>query len=114
MEQREREIEREGERGREREREREDPKKSRCISLISPLASSTVERLIRVAVLGRSPTAMQHLRRVPDAPECSAGLMTAAMAWCVKYRRVGLDGQVLRTKVRLECLGVHPKNRGGV
>ena len=51
---------------------------------------------------------------MPDAKECSASLMTAAMAWRVKYRRVGLDNKVVRTKVRIECLGVHPKNRGGV
>ena len=40
--------------------------------------------------------------------------MTAAMAFRVKYRKTTPEGRVLRIKLRIEYLGVHPKNRGGV
>ena len=40
--------------------------------------------------------------------------MTAAMAWRAKYRKTLPDGKVLRAKLRIESLGVHLKNRGGV
>ena len=40
--------------------------------------------------------------------------MVAAMAWRVKYRKTGPDGKVRKRKLRLESLGVHPMNRGGV
>ena len=44
----------------------------------------------------------------------NAGLITAAMAWRVKYRKVDHDGRIIRMKLRIEGLGVHVKNRGGV
>ena len=40
--------------------------------------------------------------------------MMAAMAWRVKYRKADLDGRALKLKQRIESLGVHPGNRGGV
>ena len=40
--------------------------------------------------------------------------MTAAMAWRVKYRKIEDAGKVIRMKLRIASLGVHPKNRGGV
>jgi hypothetical protein len=40
--------------------------------------------------------------------------MIAGMAWRVKYRKLDSDGNVLRMKLPLPTLGVHPKNRGGV
>ena len=40
--------------------------------------------------------------------------MIAAMAWRVKYRKTDEDGKVVRKKVSIDSLGVHPKNRGGV
>jgi hypothetical protein len=49
-----------------------------------------------------------------DSKQCSTSLMIAAMAWRVKYRKTDGDHKVVRTKVRIENLGVHPKNRGGV
>ena len=41
-------------------------------------------------------------------------VMTAAMCFRVKYRKTTGDGRVARQRVRIEVLGVHPKNRGGV
>ena len=40
--------------------------------------------------------------------------MVAAMAWRVKYRRIDQQGDIQKLKLRLENLGVHPQNRGGV
>ena len=40
--------------------------------------------------------------------------MVQAMAWRVKYRKTTSDGKILKMKLRIEALGVHPKNRGGV
>ena len=42
------------------------------------------------------------------------GLMTAAIAYRVKYRQTDDDGKVVRRKVFFQSAGVHPKNRGGV
>ena len=49
-----------------------------------------------------------------DSKLVAHSTMTAAMAWRVKYRRTNHDGKILRLKVRVEALGVHPKSRGGV
>ena len=63
----------------------------------------------------RSRGALQFGTMAASKPEhCSASLMTAAMAWRVKYRKIDHDGKVIRLKLRIESLGVHPKNRGGV
>jgi hypothetical protein len=45
---------------------------------------------------------------------CDSGLMVAAMAYRVKYRRVGMDGKARKIPVRIESMGVHRKNRGGM
>ena len=42
------------------------------------------------------------------------GLMVVAMAYRVKYRKVGIDGKAIKMCVRVESMGVHKKNRGGV
>ena len=42
------------------------------------------------------------------------GLMVAAMAYRVKYRKVCQDGKAQKVAVRIESMGVHRKNRGGV
>ena len=42
------------------------------------------------------------------------GIVTRAMAIRVKYRRMDKDAFILRPTVPVACLGVHPKNRGGV
>ena len=42
------------------------------------------------------------------------GLMVAAMAYRVKYRKVNPDGKARKIPVRIESMGVHRKNRGGV
>ena len=49
-----------------------------------------------------------------DSTLCSQSTVTAAMAWRVKYRKTLPDGKVHRTKLRIESLGVHRKNRGGL
>ena len=41
-------------------------------------------------------------------------LVTNAMAWRVKYRRVDGNGKVIKFKTGVGSLGVHQKNRGGV
>lgn len=46
--------------------------------------------------------------------QCTAGLMTAGMAWRVKYRKKSKDGHALKQRLQVQYLGVHPKNRGGV
>ena len=43
-----------------------------------------------------------------------ASVVTAAACWRVKYRLVTKDNVIIRKKIRIEYLGVHPKNRGGV
>ena len=40
--------------------------------------------------------------------------MIAAMAWRVNYRKLDAGSKVVRKKVSIQSLGVHPKNRGGV
>ena len=46
---------------------------------------------------------------------CSTSVITVASAWRAKYRKVTPnDNMMVRVKIRVECLGVHPKNRGGV
>ena len=42
------------------------------------------------------------------------GLMVAAMAYRVKYRKADTDGRVSKMNLRIEGLGTHKKNRGGV
>ena len=42
------------------------------------------------------------------------GLIVAAMAYRVKYRKVNSAGQAKKILLRIENLGVHMKNRGGV
>jgi hypothetical protein len=49
-----------------------------------------------------------------DSKECSTSLMIAAMAYRVKYRKTDEAHKVIRKKVPVDSLGVHPKNRGGV
>ena len=41
-------------------------------------------------------------------------VMIQAMSWRAKYRKKDHYGEIARLKVRVETLGVHPKNRGGV
>ena len=48
------------------------------------------------------------------AKETDAGLVTAGMAWRVKYRKTDSEGKVIRKCMKVEFLGTHPKNRGGV
>ena len=43
-----------------------------------------------------------------------ASVVTASACWRVKYRLVTKDNVIIRKKIRIEYLGVHPKNRGGV
>ena len=42
------------------------------------------------------------------------GLIARAMAWRVKYRKVDNAGQPIRMLLRVDFLGVHKNNRGGV
>ena len=41
-------------------------------------------------------------------------VITASACWRVKYRLVTQDGAIIRKQIRIEYLGVHPRNRGGV
>jgi len=47
-------------------------------------------------------------------PLCNQSVITAAMAYRAKYRRAHEDGKVMRVKLAVGYLGVHPRNRGGV
>ena len=49
-----------------------------------------------------------------DSKPVTEGVVTAAMAWRVKYRKTDDEGKVLRLKLPIASLGVHRKNRGGV
>ena len=49
-----------------------------------------------------------------DSKHCSANVVTVAMAWRAKYSKLDHDGKPLRTTERIDHLGVHPQNRGGV
>ena len=42
------------------------------------------------------------------------GVMVAAMTYRVKYRNTCPDGKPLKVAVRVDEMGVHRKNRGGV
>ena len=53
-------------------------------------------------------------RRMADSKLHGEGLMVAAMAFRVKYRKTDTDGKVVKSNVRIAELGVHRKNRGGV
>ena len=44
--------------------------------------------------------------------EAEWSLVTNAMAWRVKYRRVDGNGKVIKFKTGVGFLGVHQKNRG--
>ena len=77
-----------------------------------------------VAVEGPVVTAVADSRG-RGAPQCGAmaasvdassltSVITASACWRVKYRKVTPDGEIIRKKHRVESLGVHPKNRGGV
>ena len=79
--------------------------------------------LATVAVEGPVVTAVADSRS-RGAPQCGAmilpaaasmtSVMTAAACWRVNYRKTTPDGEMIRKKQRVESLGVHPKNRGGV
>ena len=78
--------------------------------------------LATVAVEGPVVTAVADSRS-RGAPQCGAmalsaasmtSVMTASACWRVKYRKATPDGEMIRKKQRVESLGVHPKNRGGV
>ena len=47
-------------------------------------------------------------------PQDAWGQVVAAAALRAKWSRKGPDGKPLKQKVRIEHIGVHPKNRGGV
>ena len=47
-------------------------------------------------------------------PAPNMGLIARAMAWRVKYRKVDKAGQPIRMLLRVDSLGVHKNNRGGV
>jgi hypothetical protein len=49
-----------------------------------------------------------------EDPSDKHGLMVAAMAYRVKYRKMGSDGKAVKIAVRIEHMGVHKKNRGSV
>ena len=49
-----------------------------------------------------------------EAATVTQGIITAAMAFRVKYRLKTDMGVVLRRFCPIQSLGVHPKNRGGV
>ncbi len=49
-----------------------------------------------------------------DSKEMNQSLITAAMAWRVKYRKITADSLVVRMKLQIGDLGVHRKNRGNV
>ena len=49
-----------------------------------------------------------------DSKEALHGIMVAAMAWRVKYRKVNSKGETLMLQIPITALGVHKKNRGGV
>ena len=48
------------------------------------------------------------------SPEDVHSLAVRGMAWRVKYRQKDHDGKVLKNRVNIGSLGVHPENRGGV
>jgi hypothetical protein len=47
-------------------------------------------------------------------PICISGIVTAAMAWRVKYRKLDDNGKVVRKHIPIQNMGVHPRNRGGI
>lgn len=49
-----------------------------------------------------------------DSKLINQSLMTQAMAWRVKYRKKDSEGNCVRLQLRIESLGVHQGNRGGV
>ena len=49
-----------------------------------------------------------------DSKAMDYGPMIAGMALRVKYRRLDSEGNIVRKRIPLQSLGVHPKNRGGV
>ena len=56
-------------------------------------------------------------RAMADSKHANPGensLIVAAMAYRVKYRKVNSAGQAIKILLRIENLGVHMKNRGGV
>ena len=52
--------------------------------------------------------------RATAAPLSGDGLLTAAMAFRVKYRKADANGVAKKTFVPIGSLGVHARNRGGV
>jgi hypothetical protein len=46
-----------------------------------------------------------------DSKEMNQSLITAGMAWRVKYRKITADSLVVRMKLQIGDLGVHRKNR---
>jgi hypothetical protein len=78
--------------------------------------------LAAVEIQGSSITAVAEWRSrgapqfgtMADSKEISTSLMTAAMAWRVKYRKTDPNGKIIRIKLQVGSLGVHSKNRGGV
>ena len=49
-----------------------------------------------------------------DSKEMTQSLITAAMAWRVKYRKTDPNGSIIRVRLQVGSLDVHSKNRGGV
>ncbi len=56
----------------------------------------------------------KHVYSKDDSVQSISGIITAAMAWRVKYRKLDDIGRVVRRTYPIENLGVHPNNRGGV
>ena len=46
--------------------------------------------------------------------DSTQGIVKAAAAWRIKYRKTGPKGEVLKIRLRIDNLGVHRSNRGGV
>jgi len=54
-----------------------------------------------------------HSKVAAPTDNCSASVVTAAMAWRVKYRKIDSKGKAVRIHLPISSLGVHPRNRGG-
>ena len=49
-----------------------------------------------------------------ESLDTTHGIVMSAAAFRTKYRKMGPKGEPLTIQLRVENLGVHPKNRGGV
>ena len=65
-------------------------------------------------VANATPANGRKLPSTADAEDCLQGIITAGMAWRVKYRVLDGSGEVVKRHCPILYLGVHLRNRGGI